>query len=200
MQTSGYEAARPTHRCAATGKPLSPGQRFVATLAEHEQTGEIVRWDFSLDAWASGQRTPVVEADDEQTADPHAYRIFAIWKSTEQEKDAKPSLLIGSGELFELFESMEDAQEGKPAVFRYLLALLLMRKRTLRLVDQQVNPSGRPVLCLVRRGEKSKLPKGVEPKIHKVIDPGMDEQAIAAGIEQLGSVLAADLESQDGAS
>ncbi|VAX35762.1 hypothetical protein MNBD_PLANCTO03-272, partial [hydrothermal vent metagenome] len=44
---------------------------------------------------------------------------------------------------------------------------------------------GRPVLLLVRRGG----PKNIEPEVHEVVDPGMDEDAIAAGIEELGAVL-----------
>jgi hypothetical protein len=48
-------------------------------------------------------------------------------------------------ELLDLFESLEDANEPKKQAFRFLLALLLVRKRLLKYEGQ------RPGLMLVRR-------------------------------------------------
>ncbi len=112
--------------------------------------------------------------------------MIAVWRPLEADRDAERSLLMGTDDLLGLFEGMEAAEEGRAAVFRYLLALMLLRKRLFRVVDQRLGDHGRPVLQLVRRGG----PKNIEPQVHEVIDPGMDEDAVAAGIEELGAVLA----------
>lgn len=162
--------------CAATGRPFGPGEKYVATLAETPQSEELVRFDYAADAWEGGARPPP----------PH--RLIAIWRTTASEGQTGRSGLLGEDELLQLFEGMEPAQEGRAAAFRYLLALLLMRKRVLRIVDQRLADHGRPVLQLARRGG----PKDVEPEIHEVVDPGMDETAITAGIEELGALIAGD--------
>jgi len=176
IQRTGYESARPTHVCAASGRRFQVGERFVATLAESPDSEDLVRFDYCPEAWEAGAR-------------PSApFRLIATWRSTEGERAAGGSALVGEAELLELFEGMEGADEGRAAVFRYLLALLLMRKRLLRVVDQRVGEGGRPVLRLARRGG----PKGVEPDVVEVVDPGMDEESVAAGIEELGAILAGE--------
>lgn len=176
LQRTGYESARPTRVCAATARPFEAGERYVATLAESPESEELVRFDFASHAWAAGARPPA----------PH--RLIAVWRTTASGQQRGISGLLGEEELLQLFEGMEPAEEGRAAVFRYLLALLLMRKRVLRIVDQRVGEHGRPVLQLARRGG----PKAVEPEIHEVVDPGMDEAAVATGIEELGAVIAGE--------
>jgi len=171
LQRTGYESARPTHVCASTGQPLTPSERYVATLTDSAETDELVRLDFTLAAWEAGARPD--------------RPMIAVWRPIEANRDADKSPLMGTDDLLGLFEGMEAAEEGRAAVFRYLLALMLLRKRLFRVVDQRVGEHGRPVLLLVRRGG----PKNIEPEVHEIVDPGMDEDAIAAGIEELGAVL-----------
>lgn len=176
IQRTGYEAARPTHVCAASGRGLEPGERYVATLVETPVSDELIRMDYSLAAWEAGRRPDA------------SRRLVAVWRTHEAERSATRSPLLGDEELSQLFEGMEASAEGRAAVFRYLLALLLLRRRVYRVRDQRRGEHGRPVLQLVRRGG----PKHLEPEVHEVVDPGMDEEAIAAGIEELGIVLAGD--------
>lgn len=172
LQRTGYESARPTHVCASTGRPLEAGERYIATLTDSPESDELVRLDFTAEAWDAGARPD--------------QPMIAVWRPTEADRESERSLLMGTDDLLGLFEGMEAADEGRAAVFRYLLALMLLRKRLFRVVDQRVGDTGRPVLQLVRRGG----PRNVEPEVHEVVDPGMDEDAIAAGIEELGAVLA----------
>lgn len=170
----GYESARPTRVCAASGRGFESGERYVATLAEAADSEDFVRFDFCQDAWDRGSRPPA------------PYRTVAVWRARAAERDQQRSALLDDEEILGLLEGMEAGAEGRAAVFRYLVALLLLRKRVLRVADQRVGAGGRPVLVLVRRGG----PKGIEPEPIEVTDPGMDEQAVAAGIEELGVVLA----------
>lgn len=172
LQRTGYESARPTHVCASTGRSFESGERYVATLTESAESDELVRFDFGAEAWEAGARP--------------GPPVIAVWRPTEGDRGSGRSALLGTDDLLGLFEGMEAAEEGRAAVFRYLLALMLLRKRLFRVIDQRVGEHGRPVLQLVRRGGA----KGIEPEVHEVVDPGMDEDAVAAGIEELGAVLA----------
>lgn len=171
LQRTGYETARPTHQCAETQRRFQPGEVYVATLVDDPESDEMVRLDFALDAWEAGVRPE--------------RKPIAVWRSVEADAQTRQSLLPGTDELFAMFEGMDSEAEGRAAVFRYLLALMLMRKRILRLVDQRVGDTGRPVLQLAKRGD----PKGATPEMFDVTDPGMDEDAVAAGIQELGAVL-----------
>lgn len=166
--------------CAATGRSLVPGERYIAVLTDDPESDDLVRLDYGLEAWEGGARP--------------GRPSIAVWRATEGDRKQSGSGLMGAEEVLALFEGMDGAEEGRAAVFRYLLALLLLRKRLYRVVDQRVGDNGRPVLQLVRRGGQ----KGVEPEVVEVVDPGMDEEAIAVGIEELGAMLAGG-ESQDGA-
>lgn len=165
--------------CAATGRALEPGERYVAVLTEPPGSEDLVRRDYSLPAWEGGARP----------AEP----LVAVWRTTEGDRRGPGTGLMGTEEMLALFESMEAAEEGRAAVFRYLLSLLLLRKRLYRVVDQRVGEHGRPVLQMVRRGGE----KGIEPEVVEVVDPGMDEESVAAGIGELGAVLAGE-RSRDG--
>lgn len=171
LQRTGYETVRPTHQCAATQRRFEPGETYVATLTDTPESEELIRLDYALDAWEAGSR-------------PERPPI-AVWRSVESDAQPQQNLIPDSEELFAMFEGMDAEAEGRAAVFRYLLALMLMRKRLLRLVDQRVGDGGRPVLQLAKRGG----PKGAEPEMFDVTDPGMNEDAIAAGIQELGAVL-----------
>ena len=172
VQRTGYESARPTHVCAATGRALEAGERYVAVLTESPESEELVRSDYTLGAWEAGHRP--------------GRPVLAVWRATEGDRRRGAAEVMSTEEMLALFESMEAAEGGRAAVFRYLLALLLLRKRVYRVVDQRVGEQGRPVLQLVRRGGQ----QGIEPEVVEVVDPGMDEEAVAAGIEELGAVLA----------
>lgn len=176
LQRTGYESARPTHVCAATGRRFEPGERYVATLVETPESEDLVRFDFTTEAWEGGAKPP----------EPN--RVIAVWRPVASDRPSARSGLLGDEEMLALFESMDEAAEGRAAVFRYLLALLLLRKRVYRVADQRVGEHGRPVLQLVRRGG----PRGIEPEVVEVVDPGMDEGAVAAGIEELGAAISGE--------
>lgn len=89
---------------------------------------------------------------------------------------------MSTEEILALFESMEAAEGGRAAVFRYLLALLLLRERDCFgwWISGSASRGGRCCSSCVGAG-----PQGIEPEVVEVVDPGMDEEAVAAGIEEL---------------
>ena len=100
--------------CQATGELLVPGSRCFSVLVEQE--GQLVRIDYSESGW---------------TGPPEA--VVGFWQSVvpdDQETKAKP---LDADALMRYFEQM--AEEANPAQekFLYVLALLLLQKRRLKI-------------------------------------------------------------------
>lgn len=106
--TIDYPVRRPTRRCAASDRDLKPGERFVSVLVS--EAGEVVRQDYAAERWS---------------APPEG--AFAWWRCQMPERgDAEPApreALLG------LLDEWADHPEQAPA--RYMLALLLVRRRVL---------------------------------------------------------------------
>lgn len=164
--------------CAATGRALAVGDRYVATLVDRPGETGAIRVDFSIEAWASGERP---QAPD---------RVIGSWRTAVRASTAEPKQLLSDDELLDLFEDMAGATEPKHLAFRYVLALMLVRRRQLRLVGER-RTDGKSVLLV-----RPKYPPGgvaaltaPEGAPMEVVDPGLDEATTNDVIEQLGQVL-----------
>lgn len=111
MQTE-FEIQRSTRRCAATDRPLAPGEWCYSVL--EVQGAEIVRKDYAASAW------PGVPAES-----------FGWWKARVPEPHAKKIKLAPNEVLLELFDQLAEQPHNED--MRYVLALLLVRRRVLRL-------------------------------------------------------------------
>lgn len=105
-----FQVRRTSRRCAATGREFAPGEAFVATLIDDGR--EVVRLDFAADAWAG--------PDDSTVA----------WWRAETPRDGGSPAPPGEA-LLQLLD--EWADQPHEAAARYLLALLLVRRRVLRI-------------------------------------------------------------------
>jgi hypothetical protein len=176
LTDSSYEIARPTGVCAATGGAITPGRPYIAVLLEREGEEGLQRLDYSAEAWESGARP-----------EP-PLRVFGHWRAVMQEPDASKRPLIDEEAMADLLEQLEGADEPSRQSFRYVLALMLIRKRTFKFEGSQRDDAGRQVMKLRRA-----TPAGSPPAdMITVVDPGMDEAAIAGAIEQLGAVMAGE--------
>lgn len=171
-----YQVDRPSRKCAATGRELLPGERFVATLVEVPGQNELLRLDYCQAAWGDGARPEPPMA------------LFGSWKSVIEDENRAPRQLLDDEELLELFEQLEKTTEPRRIAFRFVLALVLIRKRLL--VYEGGTPSdqkrGVEGSMLVRlRSDKDAQPT-------KVADPGMDDEAVNAATDQIGQIMNLD--------
>jgi len=168
-----YSISRPTGRCAHTGEAFQPGDRFVAALVERAEEEGFERVDYSAEAWDAGARPE---------------RLFGFWRAVMPAHDEKPKLFIDDDGLLALFESLLDEADdegeahAKRDAFRWVLTLILLRRRLLKQVGASVR-GGRRVLQLRQKGS----PPEATPV--EVADPGMDEAAAAAAADQLSAVM-----------
>jgi len=170
----GYPISRATGRCAASGRELARDERYVAALVEREGSPELERVDYSCEAWEGGVRPAL------------PLTLFAHWRAVMSGSQEKRSAFLGEDELMELFERLAEATEARRQAFRYMLALVLVRKKMLRYEGT------RDGVMKVR--PKPATPGGPEPAIIEVKDPGLTEDVLAGAMEQLGEIMTLDAE------
>ena len=171
---SQYQVSRSTGVCAATGQPLSPGSVCIATLCERVDDDGFDRSDYSLEAWESGARPE---------------RLFSFWRTTVAEPGGKRKILVDDEVLLDLFHRLGDDEERSQRVaFRFVLALILMRKRLLRFAGRKGSADGPAERWMMR-------PKGVgsdEPPI-EVVNPNLSDEDVRELTAQLTEILRGEL-------
>lgn len=176
-----YDISKPTGVCTFTGRVLEPGEAYVATLVdlpEEAQEAEgasaaarlgFLRLDVSVDAWREGKR-------------PEA--LFGHWKSTVSPPQAKKKLFVDDDVLMNMFIRLADTDQPRRLAFRFVIALILMRKKLLKYEGSHHEASGdetpRECWAMTPKG-------GSEP--YEVLNPNLGEEQIQEVTEQLSEIL-----------
>src|SRR5437868_3375354 len=105
-----YQIEANTRRCAATGRELRPGEKFYSVLVD--EGGKFHRRDYGSEAW------PGPPAD-----------AFSFWtgRISTSEEDRRPR--IDDDLLVDCFQRLEGDTDPSRVRFRYVVALLLMRRK-----------------------------------------------------------------------
>lgn len=167
---TGYEIARATGVCAGTGQPIAVGEEFIAALVEGSGEDRLERADYSVKAWQCGARPA---------------RLYGHWRAKMEPPDSKKKPYIDDAALVDLFEQLAEATEPGRLSFRYLLSLMLVRKRLLKYEGTRRDDGGS--VMLVRAATRA---DEIPAPVVEVVDPGMNDTAIAEAIEQLTAVMA----------
>jgi hypothetical protein len=145
-----YQIQPSTRRCCVSGRELQVDERYYSVLLEEQ--GKFVRKDYSLEAW--------------QGAPEGAFRFWMGRLAAPQGKRRQP---IDDEMLLECFERLEGQLEPSRLRFRYVIALLLMRRRRLRFEETQQDGSQEVlILRCTRSGAR-----------HLVVNPGLTEEELA---------------------
>ncbi len=202
-----YEIPRTSGVCASNGRELTAGEPYYAALVDlpegqpaeaesksgNDKAAEALRAlgfcriDVSLEAWEGGFRPD---------------GLFGYWKSTVPEPNQKKKMFVDDAVLMNLLERLADATEPDRLAFRYVLTLILMRKKLLRYDGNDIRHAevdGEQVeQTWWKLTPKLDLAKGMMGKWHpdvrlEVLDPKLDESRIEQVMQQLGEVLQAEL-------
>ncbi|MBI1367451.1 MAG: hypothetical protein GC162_02230 [Planctomycetes bacterium] len=181
-----YDIERPTGQCAFTGRVLEPHEHYIAALVEEGEG--FKRVDVSLAAWEDGKRPE---------------HLFSYWKAVVPEPTVKKKLFVDDAVLMNLLERLSDAGEPQRQSFRFVLMLILMRKKVLRYdrtEKREADSDGGETAMqdwwvLTPKLDLSKGPLGKwdDGRTFEVLDPHLDEAGIRAVTDQLGEILQAEL-------
>ncbi len=160
-----YEIKPPSLHCAVSGRALQPGEQYYSVLAETAEGFE--RRDFAADAW---------------TGPPQGAVGFWRAKVPESSGPKRPKP-IDDGVLLNFFERLAGETDDTRIKFRYILALLLMRRKLVKLVDA-AHQQGREIIVVrvVASGNE-----------HQVVNPGLSEEQFADVQKQLEQLLQSSL-------
>jgi hypothetical protein len=184
-----FSLGRYTAQCASSGRSFIPGEPIVATLCEalahvdaaegaagdatpaKDPAHEFVRLDFTEQTWSQGARPK---------------GLVCFWRTTAPEPDQKRRLLVDDDTLLELFDRMEGDDRPQRVAYRWLLCLILLRKKLLRHVRVDREQGGE--WWLVRkRGAADDLPP------IKVLNPQIRDEDLQELAEHLGEVMQSEL-------
>lgn len=144
-----YQIQANSRRCAATGRDLQPGERFYSVLLE--EGGRLVRLDYARDAWAGP---------------PDA--AFGFWAGRVPPEGARRQA-VDEDTLLDCFGRLQGDADPRRRSFRYVLALLLMRRKRLRFEEARPVGGGEVMtLRCARTGAR-----------HEVVNPGLGPDELA---------------------
>ncbi len=122
-----YNIHRTTRRCASTGRALEEGEEFFTAL--FVEGAELVRKDYAREAW---------QGPPEGT--------LGWWKARIPRKEDTKARLAPDEVLLQLFHELEEQPQKQD--LRFVLALLLVRRRLLKWEEPERNDDGHEVLVL----------------------------------------------------
>ena len=167
-----FNIAKPEGKCFACGEDLPPGTPIVALVKAADE--ELVREDYHVACW-----TEPLDA-----AASTNVNVLGVWRTSIPQKEEKKKLLIDDALLVNFFERLEGQQDPSRVAFRYVLALILMRKKLLT-YEGMTRRDGVEVWNMRQRGTD---------RTHQVVDPKLDEDRIAEVSTHLGDIMEGDFE------
>lgn len=190
-----YDIERPTGQCAFTGRAMEPGEPYMAALVElpegvdgEQPTGlGLKRIDVSMQTWSGGKRPD---------------HLFGYWQSTIPQPNQKRRLFVDNEILMNLFRRLGETEQPERLAFRFVLGLILMRKKLLRYdgTEKRAAPESNdavnkeewwlvsPKLDLT----KGPLGRWNEDGQMELLNPHLGDEQIQQVTEQLGEILATE--------
>ena len=159
-----WEVDKPLGRCWGSGKKIEYGEEYFGALVETDEG--LQRRDFCADYW--------------QEQKPE---VFCYWKTKLPHPGQKKQLFVDDEMLMAFFERLAKETEQEKINFRFVLALILMRKRRLK-YDSSGTEADKEIWRLRIVGDKQTV---------DVINPHLAEEQIEQLSSQIGQILQADL-------
>lgn len=157
-----YQIGTNTRRCVATGRELRPGERYFSAL--FADGGKLERRDYAADAWPGR---------------PDGAVGFWAGKVAPAGPSKRPPL--DDDALFDCFAQLGEGVGPEQVRVRYVLALLLMRRKRLRF--EEVRRAGADEFVVLRDGKGGR---------HEVLDPRLSGPEVADVQDEVTRVLGWD--------
>lgn len=154
----------PLGRCSVNGRELAEGEEFYSALFEDGDS--FRRVDFAPESW---------------TGPPEG--AFCYFRSHVPVRKRKKRMLVDDEALIAFFGRLAGETDPVRVEFRFVLALLLMRKRLLRYEGSRIEADAETWdMILIRDGST-----------HRVINPRLTDDRIAGVSSQLTAILHGDM-------
>ena len=146
--TMDFEIQRCSRRCAVTGRDLKPGETFYSVLCS--RGADVVRSDYAEESW----KGPPDES-------------LGWWKSQMPDANARKIHWAPNDVMLHYFEQLDEHEDRQDV--RYVLALLMLRRRIVRLEERQHDDRGRELMILYcPRNETEYQVTAVDPSPQRI--------------------------------
>ena len=122
-----YEVQRSARRCSVSGREFAPGEIYYSVLMA--EGAELRRYDYAGDAW--------------QGPPPEA---VGWWKSQIPDRTAARKRWAPNDVMLHFWDEL--AEQADKQDMRYVLPLLLVRRRVFRLEEEKFDAQGRELLVV----------------------------------------------------
>jgi len=156
-----WQIKKPLGQCAGTSLVIEPGQDYFAALVSGPEGLE--RRDYSQEYW--NQSKP---------------EVYCYWKSRMPSPEQKKKLFIDDDMLMAFFERLASETDQEKINFRFVITLILMRKRMLKYDSSQIR-EGAEIWKLKITGTGGDMAE--------VVNPHLSEEQIEQLSGQLGQIL-----------
>lgn len=164
MAQQQWQVQPVTGVCSVSGKKLEEGEEFYTVLIEDGES--FRRADCCVDSWEG----------------PPA-GSFCFFKTRVPIKQKRKKLLVDNDLLINFFARLADETEEVRVQFRFVLALILMRKRILRYDDTKIE-NGEEIWDMTLTAEQA---------AHRVVNPRLTDDQIEGVSAQLTAILHGDM-------
>jgi hypothetical protein len=160
---TAYQIQTLTRRCCVSGRALKPGEKYFSALLD--EAGQFVRRDYAAEAW---------------TGPPAG--VIGFWAGRVPTGGPAKRPPINDEVLADCFTHLDGATDPDRLNFRYVLALLLMRRKRFRF-EETTHDGGQDGMVLrdARTGTR-----------HSVVDPHLSAAAMADVQDEVFRVLGWD--------
>jgi hypothetical protein len=165
-----YKISRSARACTGCGASFGEGAEYFAAIFEGKE--EFERKEFCASCW---------EADAGRAA---AAECYSHWHAHVPTKDDESRRTLDIEAAADFFRRLAGSEEPHKCNFAYLLALLLMRKKILLLIDT-LHEQDREYLLVHFRGEDEE---------YRVEDPKLTLEELERVKDDLGQLLNMDTE------
>lgn len=162
-----WDIKRSLGRCYGTGEEFVVEQEYFAALVETEDGFE--RRDYSVEYWQENK--------------PDAY---CFWKTRMADPEKKKQVFIDDEMLMVFFDRLAEEMDEDKINFRFVLTLILMRKRKLKYESAEIKDD-KEVWNLRVAGQGRDV---------KVVNPHLTEDKITELSGQMGQIMQMDFEEE----
>ena len=143
-----YEVQHCTRHCTASGREFAPGEVYFSVLVVEDD--ELTRYDYAADAWPGPPETAV-----------------GWWKSRFPQRNTNKKHWAPNDVMLDFWDRLDDQADKQD--MRYVLTLLLVRRRVFRVEEEKLDPNGPEVLVVhcPRRDAMYEVP-AVEPSPSRI--------------------------------
>lgn len=122
-----YEVQHCTRRCSTSGREIAPGEVYFSVLVVEDN--ELKRYDYAVDAWPGPPETAV-----------------GWWKSRLPQRNTVKKHWAPNDVMLDFWDRLADQADKQD--MRYVLTLLLVRRRVFRVEEEKLDPNGSEVLVV----------------------------------------------------